>query len=82
MKTKTALSVFASLALLPACTTTTTTTKSTDTDYKTGRYASSEAEPAPPAEGPDIPAQGPADPLANPAYVPSPLLRTSAASSP
>ncbi|MEO8043442.1 MAG: hypothetical protein ABI674_00930 [Spartobacteria bacterium] len=82
MKTKIALSLFLALALLPACTTTTTT--STTSGDKTVRYANNAAEPAPPAEGPeaDIPAEGPTDPAANPAYVPTPLLRTSAASSP
>ncbi|MBA2432617.1 MAG: hypothetical protein H0V56_10985 [Chthoniobacterales bacterium] len=38
-------------------------------------------EPMPPAEGPeDIPAEGPLDVDRNPALVPSPLLRASAAS--
>ena len=38
-------------------------------------------EPMPPAEGPeDIPAEGPVDPIRNPALLPSPLLRMSAAS--
>ena len=37
-------------------------------------------EPMPPAEGPeDIPAEGPVDPARNPALLPSPLLRASAA---
>ncbi len=82
MKTKIALSLLLVAALLPACTTTTTT--STSTDDKSARYASNAAEPAPPAEGPeaDIPSEGPADPRTNPAYMPTPLLRTSAASSP
>jgi hypothetical protein len=39
------------------------------------------AEPAPPAEGPeDVPAESPSDVNRNPALVPSPLLRASAAS--
>ena len=39
------------------------------------------AEPAPPAEGPeDVPAEAPSDVNRNPALVPSPLLRASAAS--
>lgn len=84
MKTKIALSLFLAVAVLPACTTTTTT--STSPDYKSAGYASSAVgeEPPPPAEGPetDIPAEGPADLNANPAYVPTPLLRTSAAASP
>lgn len=38
-------------------------------------------EPMPPAEGPeDIPAEGPVDPIRNPALLPTPLLRASAAS--
>ncbi len=38
-------------------------------------------EPAPPAEGPeDVPAEAPSDVHRNPALVPSPLLRASAAS--
>jgi hypothetical protein len=81
MKIKLALSLIA-LALLPACTTTKTTS---NTDYKSTRYANnSVGEPAPPAEGPeaDIPSEGPADVNANPAYIPTPLLRTSAAASP
>ncbi|HEY1582546.1 MAG TPA: hypothetical protein VGF73_05565 [Chthoniobacterales bacterium] len=81
MKTKIALSLLAA-ALLPACTTTTTTTTN---DYKTSRYANnSVGQPAPPAEGPaaDIPAEGPPDVNANPAFIPTPLLRNSAATGP
>jgi hypothetical protein len=76
-----------SLALLPACSTTTTTTASHQTleEKLMAKYASAEttgAEPAPPAEGPDdIPADAPADVNRNPALVPTPLLRLSAASS-
>ena len=82
MKTKLALSLLVA-ALLPACTTTKTTSESSDT--KSGRYANnSVGEPKPPAEGPttDIPSEGPADVYANPAYMPTPLLRSSAASNP
>lgn len=82
MKTKLALSLLAAAALLPACTSTQTT--ATD-DQKASRYANNSlAEPAPPAEGPeaDIPAEGPRDVNANPAFMPSPLLRTSAAGGP
>jgi len=81
MKTKNALSLLLAAALLPACTTTKTT--STSSDYKSTRYANN-TEPAPPAEGPeaDIPSEGPADVNVNPAYLPTPLLRTSAAASP
>ncbi len=40
------------------------------------------AEPAPPAEGPeDVPANGTIDPNRNPGLVPTPLLRSNAASS-
>ncbi|HEX4668230.1 MAG TPA: hypothetical protein VH207_16700 [Chthoniobacterales bacterium] len=70
MKTKFALSLLATLTLLPACT---TTERASNQDYKGGRYADSPVgEPAPPAEGPR-------DVNANPAYMPSPLLRASAA---
>ena len=81
MKFKLALSLVA-VAMLPACTTTTTTSR---TDDKSTRYANNAVgEPAPPAEGPtaDIPAEGPADVNANPAYMPTPLLRSSAAGGP
>ena len=73
MKTKIGLSLIA-LAFLPACTTTKTASNTAD---KTRRYANYAAgqEPAPPAEGP-------ADINANPAYIPTPLLRSSAAASP
>ena len=88
MKMKIALSLLAA-ALLPACTTTKTASNSRTTndykDFKSTRYANNlVGEPAPPAEGPtaDIPTEGPPDVNANPAYVPTPLLRTSAASSP
>ncbi len=81
MKTKVALSLLVA-ALLPACTTTHTTQIN---DAKASRYANdSIGEAAPPAEGPeaDIPSEGPADLNANPAYVPTPLLRNSAAANP
>lgn len=83
MKTKMALSLLA-VALLPACTTVKTT--SNTANDKSTRYANNSIgeEPAPPGEGPtaDIPTEGPADVSLNPAYVPTPLLRTSAAASP
>ena len=82
MKTKIAFCLLAA-ALLPACTTTRTT--SNRYDDKSARYAdTATGEPAPPAEGPaeDIPAEGPHDVAVNPAYVPTPLLRRSAASQP
>lgn len=82
MKTKLALSLLIA-ALLPACTA--SKTASYSSDAKSGRYANnSVGEPTAPAEGAafDIPAEGPADVYANPAYMPSPLLRTSAAGNP
>ncbi|MEO7166168.1 MAG: hypothetical protein ABI787_10880 [Spartobacteria bacterium] len=82
MKIKIALSLILA-ALLPACTTTTSVSTSQD---KSTRYANNSVgdEPAPPAEGPeaDIPSEGPANLSANSAYVPTPLLRSSAATSP
>ncbi len=79
------------LALLPACQTTTKTTRN-ERDFKglTNRYASTNREgmePAAPAEGPsssiaDIPAEGPADLVRNPAIMPTPLLRSTAAGTP
>lgn len=83
MKTKLALSLIVA-ALLPACTTTKTTSTTTSSDPKASRYANNSMEAAPPAEGPeaDIPTEGPADVTINPAYVPTPLLRGSAAAGP
>lgn len=83
MKTKITLSLFLA-ALLSACSSTKTTTTSVSTDPKAARYANDSMEAAPPAEGPetDIPTEGPADVNLNPAYMPSPLLRTSAAGGP
>lgn len=81
MKTKIALSLLAAAALLPACSSTQTTTRES---HASSRYANDSVEPAPPAEGPndaDIPAEGPQN-VNNPAYVPTPLLRRSAASQP
>lgn len=73
MKIKIALS-FIALAFLPACATTKTTF---DTAHGATSFADDAAgqEPAPPAEGP-------ADINANPAYIPTPLLRSSAMASP
>ena len=85
MKTRLAICLLAA-AILPACTTTKTAQSTrTNNDYKSTRYANNSIDEAtPPAEGPtaDIPSEGPADVNRNPAYVPSPLLRDSAASSP
>jgi hypothetical protein len=62
----------------------TTTTKNGTLEERMARYAAAtdpSVEPPPPAEGPnDIPAEGPLDVNRNPALVPSPLLRNSAAS--
>ncbi len=85
MKIKIALCLLAAV-LLPACTTTTRTGSHT-ADNKESRYAHNAVgeEPVPPAEGPgegDIPSEGPADVATNPAYVPTPLLRSSAATGP
>ena len=91
MKTKIALLLLAA-ALLPACQTTKrTAVNRTEThDYKGGRYAnvSRSQDIAPPAEGPVAespapPSEGPLEDVAhNPAVVPTPLLRNSAAASP
>ena len=85
MKMKLALSLLVA-AFLPACTTTkTTTSTNVDSDAKGSRYANNTVgEAAPPAEGPeaDIPTEGPADVNVNPAYMPTPLLRNSAAGGP
>jgi hypothetical protein len=74
-----------SLALLPACSTTQTTAQHQTLEQRLmTKYASNDnlAEPAPPAEGPeDIPADAPDDLNRNPSLVPTPLLRSSAASS-
>ena len=74
------------VTLLAACETTKTTQRTTLREMNASRLASADTsnlEPAPPAEGPeDIPAEGPRDPVRNPALVPSPLLRVSAAGSP
>jgi hypothetical protein len=85
MKIKLALSLLA-VALVSACTTTKTASNTRiSSDDKSMRYANNAiGEPAPPADGPtaDIPSQGPSDINANPAYMPTPLLRSSAAGGP
>jgi hypothetical protein len=74
------------LALLSACETTTTTTTTTtaakrQTLAERMALVANNDEPAPPAEGPDDVPPGPAQhPSPNPGFVPSPLLRYSAAS--
>jgi hypothetical protein len=71
------------VTLLASCETTTTAKRTTLRETNAARLASADTnvnEPAPPAEGPeDIPSEGPRDPGRNPALVPSPLLRTTAA---
>jgi hypothetical protein len=78
------------LAFLPACSSTTQTTGANQTleQRLMAKYASNPnspgapgEEPAPPAEGPeDVPADAPESVNHNPALMPSPLLRYSAAS--
>jgi uncharacterized lipoprotein len=79
-----------SAALLSACSSTSTTTAEHQTleQRLTAKYASNDTattatgEPAPPAEGPgDVPADAPTSVNENPALVPTPALRLSAASS-
>lgn len=72
------------VSLLASCASTTTTAKRTTLrETNAARLASADTnttEAAPPAEGPEDVAAGPLSPVANPALVPSPLLRASAAS--
>ena len=77
-----------SAALLSACSSTSQTTAEHQTleQRLTAKYASNDTatagDPAPPAEGPgDVPADAPTSIDDNPALVPSPALRLSAASS-
>jgi hypothetical protein len=79
------------LSLFSACQ---TTTKSADSRPARSRQTlqqrmlaqnsanpNSVQETAPPAEGPeDVPAEGPIDPTRNPGLLPTPLLRSNAAS--
>ncbi len=77
-----------SLALLPACSSTSQTTAGHQTleqrlmaKHASADTAAKEDEPAPPAEGPhDIPPDVPNNVTSNPALVPTPVLRYSAAS--
>lgn len=73
MKIKIALGLVA-LATLPACTSTQTASNANIKNAQFANYADGE-EPAPPAEGPR-------DINTNPAYIPTPLLRDSAAAHP
>lgn len=77
MKTRLMVSLLVA-ASLPACTTVKTTSHTGRGSDKRLSYA---GQPVPPGEYPegDIPAEGPPDINANPAYIPTPLLRTSAA---
>ena len=71
------------LAFLPACTTTQTaqTTNANQTLEQRLKAKYAGTEPAPPAEGPDdVPADASDNVDHNPALMPSPLLRYSAAS--
>jgi hypothetical protein len=70
------------LAFFTGCETT-QTAKNGTLEERMARYASADSstEPAPPAEGPDnVPGDASLDVNRNPALVPSPLLRSSAAS--
>ncbi len=85
MTTKIATCLLA-LALLGACQSTQSTANRQTLQERAvaqnTRNPNSFEEPVPPAEGPeDIPAAGPVDPNRNPALLPTPLLRASAASS-
>jgi hypothetical protein len=88
MKIETALCLL-SAALFTACSSTSQTTAEHQTleQRMMAKYASADTttatgEPAPPAEGPDdVPADAPTKITANPALVPTPALRLSAASS-
>ncbi len=73
------------ITLLASCQSTTTTAKRTTLrEMNATRMASADTtEAAPPAEGPEAAiGEGPLDPAKNPALVPSPLLRSSAAGGP
>ena len=71
------------VTLFASCSSTTNTTKRTTLrETNAARLASADTtstEAAPPAEGPEAVAAGPGDLEHNPAIVPSPLLRSSAA---
>jgi uncharacterized lipoprotein len=72
---------FLAIALLASCSTTTTTAKRTTLrEMNASRMAATDTtEPPSPAEGPEDVGTGSNDPARNPALVPSPLLRRSAA---
>lgn len=77
MKARLMVSLFIA-ASLPACTTLKTTS---DTGRRGDNHLSYAGQSVPPGEHSeaDIPAEGASDVNANPAYIPTPLLRTSAA---
>jgi hypothetical protein len=80
MKIQLALSLLVA-AVLSSCTTVKTTpTSANATGHEGDAYAASAIGEAPAPEQPEVIAEGPADLLANPALMPSPLLRQSAAS--
>ncbi|MFL6588956.1 MAG: hypothetical protein ACJ8M4_02155 [Chthoniobacterales bacterium] len=72
------------ITLLASCETTTTAKRTTLREMNNSRVASTDTtDAAPPAEGPEEAiGEAPHDPARNPALVPSPLLRTSAAGGP
>lgn len=79
MITKIALSLL-TVALFASCESTQTADRGTLESRALAANTGSIDEPAPPAEGPeDVPAEGPMDPNRNPALLPTPLLRESAA---
>jgi len=79
MITKIAAGLLA-VTLLASCSSTTTTQRTTLRETDAARLAAADASnPAPPAEAPEEVGAGPNDTAKNPALVPSPLLRTSAA---
>jgi hypothetical protein len=76
-------SCFLAVGLLSSCASTQVTKTGTLEERMKQQSANAYvvAEPAPPAEGPeDVPAEASSDVNRNPALVPSPLLRASAAS--
>ena len=83
MKIRFALSLLLP-AFLAACSSTVKTTQTQSPYDKGARYAETSVEPGAPDPLMDIPAEGPAPANLqdNPAYIPTPLLRQSAAGSP
>jgi hypothetical protein len=80
MKTQLALSLLVA-AVLSSCTTVKTTPASANArNPESAAYAASSTVESQPLKESDVIAEGPADLEANPALLPSPLLRRSAAS--